>query len=300
MKRYRYWNLRGGVRLSRYHAEVIGSGTPVLFLPAGGFTGEEGRSLAEALRNDFEVHLLDLPGFGRSEGIEQIVSSEQLADWVNDYVVTHRLGPVHVMAHSLGGTVGLAFATHYPEQVERLILLDQGHKAFPRVPLREYGVLGLAVPLLSGLYRLFGPRLVRKIETKIISDNVSAPMPEEQVKAFCAQTGLTERDEIRRALDVPAKLGQGGLNLLLTFYHLDVPQLMRSLQVPTLLIYGDFVGLDDKEARLTKSAMMDLQRHELPITYIRMTGGHFVHWNPAFPIEQVRQFLQVEKVSSLS
>lgn len=299
MKRYRYWNW-GGAKLGHYHAEVIGSGTPVLFLPAGGFTGEEGRSLAEALRNDFEVHLLDLPGFGRSEGIEQIVSSEQLADWVNDYVVTHRLGPVHVMAHSLGGTIGLAFAANYPEQVERLVLLDQGHKTFPRVPLREYGVLGLAVPLLSGLYRLFGPRLVRKIETKIISDNVSAPMPEEQVKAFCAQTGLTERDEIRRALDAPAKLGRGGLNLLFGFYQLAVPQLMRSLKVPTLLVYGDFVGLDDKEARLTKSAMMDLQRHELPITYIRMTGGHFVHWNPAFPIEQVRQFLQVEKVSGLS
>ncbi|WP_215114814.1 alpha/beta hydrolase [Exiguobacterium sp. s70] len=286
--------------MRHYYAEVMGNGCPVIFLPAGGFTGEEGRSLAEALRDDFEVHLLDLPGFGRSEGIEQIVSSEQLADWVNDYVVTHRLGPVHVMAHSLGGTVGLAFAMHYPKQVERLVLLDQGHKAFPRVPLREYGVFGLVVPLLSGLYRLFGPRLVRKIETKIISDNVSAPMPEEQVKAFCAQTRLTERDEIRRALDAPARLGQGGLNLLFTFYHLDVPQLMRSLQVPTLLIYGDFVGLDDKEARLTKSAMMDLQRHELPITYIRMTGGHFVHWNPAFPIEQVRQFLQVEKVSGLS
>jgi len=300
MKRYRYWNLRGGVRLSRYHAEVIGSGTPVLFLPAGGFTGEEGRSLAEALRNDFEVHLLDLPGFGRSEGIEQIVSSEQLADWVNDYVVTHRLGPVHVMAHSLGGAVGLAFATHFPKQVERLVLLDQGHKAFPRVPLREYGVFGLAVPLLSGFYHLFGPRLVRKIETKIISDNVSSPIQEEQLQTFCAQTGLLERDEIRRALDALAKLGRGGLNLLFGFYHLDVPQLMRSLQVPTLLFYGDFVGLDDKEARLTKSAILDLQRHELPITYIRMTGGHFVHWNPAFPIEQVRQFLQVEKVSGLS
>ncbi|WP_138859432.1 alpha/beta fold hydrolase [Exiguobacterium mexicanum] len=97
----------------------------------------------------------------------------------------------------------------------------------------------------------------------------------------------------------PAKLGRGGLNLLFGFYHLDVSQLMRSLQVPTLLIYGDFVGLDDKEARLTKSAMMDLQRHELPITYIRMAGGHFVHWNPAFPIEQVRQFLQTEKASGL-
>lgn len=299
MERYRYWELKGGVELEAYYAEVIGHGPPVLFLPAGGFTGEEGRSLAEALRDDYEVHLLDLPGFGRSEGIDRVVTSEQLADWVNDYVVTHRLGPVLVMAHSLGGAAGLAFAAHYPEQVERLVLLDQGHKAFPRVPVREYGLFGLAVPHLSGLYRLFGPRLVRKIETKIISDKVSATIPEEQFKAFCAQTGLTERDEIRRALDAPAKLGRGGLNLLFGFYHFDVPQLMRSLQIPTLLIYGDFVGLDDSEARLTRSAIMDLQRHELPITYIRITGGHFVHWNPAFPIEQVRQFLQTEKASGL-
>lgn len=299
MERYRYWELEGGIQLNRYHAEVMGSGTPVIFLPAGGFTGEEGRSLAEVLCDDFEVHLLDLPGFGRSEGIKQVVTSEQLADWVNDYVVTHRIGPVHVIAHSLGGAIALAFATHYPEHVERLVLLDQGHKAFPRVPLREYGVFGLAVPLLSGLYRLFGPRLVPKIETKVISDEGTSPVTEEQVKTFCAQTGLSERNEIRRALNDPAKLGRGGLNLLFGFYHLDVPQLMRSLQVPTLLIYGDFVGLDDKEARLTKSAILDLQRHELPITYIRMTGGHFVHWNPAFPLEQVRQFLQVEKVSGL-
>jgi len=89
------------------------------------------------------------------------------------------------------------------------------------------------------------------------------------------------------------------LNLLFGFYHLDVPKLTRSLQVPTLLVYGDFVGLDDKEARLTKSAIMDVQQHELPITYIRMTGGHFVHWNPAFPIEQARQFLLTEKASGL-
>ncbi|WP_161568875.1 alpha/beta fold hydrolase [Exiguobacterium sp. SL-9] len=286
--------------MGRYYAEVIGSGSPVLFLPAGGFTGEEGRSLAESLRNDFEVHLLDLPGFGRSEGIEQIVSSEQLADWIYGYVVTHRLGPVHVIAHSLGGAVGLAFATHYPEQVERLVLLDQGHKAFPRVPLKEYGVFGLTVPLLSGLYRLMGPRIIERMERKIVSDEPTQSISDERFQTFCAKTGLSERDEIRRVLDAPAKLGRGGLNLLFGFYHLDVPQLMRTLQVPTLLFYGDFVGLDDKEARLTGAAISNLQRHELPITYIQMTGGHFVHWNPAFPIEQVRQFLQPEKASGLS
>jgi len=66
--------------LRRYHAEVVGNGRPILFLPAGGFTGEAGRSLAEKLRGDFEVHLLDLPGFGRSEGVRQIVDAKQMAD----------------------------------------------------------------------------------------------------------------------------------------------------------------------------------------------------------------------------
>ncbi|WP_445001693.1 alpha/beta hydrolase [Exiguobacterium alkaliphilum] len=281
------------------HAEVVGNGKPVIFLPAGGFTGEEGRSLAKALCDDFEVHLLDLPGFGRSEGIEQVIDTEQMADWVNAYADSRHLGPVHVIAHSLGGAVALAFATRYPEHVSRLVLLDHGHKAFPRVPLREYGVFGLTVPLLSGLYRLLGPRVVERIEQKMVSDEPNHPISDERFQTFCAKTGLLERDEIRRALDASAKLGQGGLNLLFGYYHLDVPKLMRSLKVPTLLLYGDFVGLDDKEARLTKSAVIDLQRHKLPITYIRLTGGHFVHWNPAFPVERVRQFLQSQKVSVL-
>lgn len=299
MERYRYWELKGGSRVSHYHAEVVGRGNPVLFLPSGGFTGEEGRSLAEALCGDFEVHLLDLPGFGRSEGIGQVVDAEQLADWVNAYAESRRLGPVHVIAHSLGGAFALAFATYYPEQVERLVLLDQGHKSFPRVPLKEYGVFGLTVPLLSGLYRLLGPRFLEQIERKMMSDKPSPSISDDRFYTFCKQTGLPERDEIRHALDAPAKLGRGGLNLLFGFYHLDVPFLMRSLQVPTLLLYADFVGLDAKEAKLTKSAIIDLQRHELPIIYIRLTGGHFVHWNPAFPIEQVLQFLQSQKVSGL-
>lgn len=145
----------------------------------GGFTGEEGRSLAESLQDDFEVHLLDLPGFGRSEGMEQTVTSKLLADWVNGYIVTHRLGPVHVIAHSLGGAVALAFATHYPKQVERLVLLDEGHKAFPRVPFKEYGVLGLGVPILSGLYRLLGQQLVEKIERKVVSEKPTQSLSDE-------------------------------------------------------------------------------------------------------------------------
>lgn len=299
MERYRYWELEGGIQLNRYHAEVMGSKTPVIFLPAGGFIGEEGRSLAEALCDDFEVHLLDLPGFGRSEGIKQAVTSEQLADWVNDYVITHRLGPVHVMAHSLGGAISLAFATHYPKQVERLVLLDQGHKAFPphsaervwRVracrpaPERTLSSSRTEARAEAGDESHFGQRVISHYGGAV-SDILCAD-----------RSSWTTRD--RRALHAPAKLGQGGLNLMFGFYHLDIPKLMRSLQVPTLLVFGDFIGLDDKEARLTRSAITELQRHELPITYIRMTGGHFVHWNPAFPIERVRQFLQTEKSSVL-
>ncbi|OGX80542.1 hypothetical protein A6395_01075 [Exiguobacterium sp. SH31] len=277
--------------LGRYDTEVIGSGSPLLFLPAGGFSGNEGLTLAEALADDFEVHLLDLPGFGRSEGLKGRVTSLELADWVNGYIVEAGLGLVHVSGHSLGGAVALAFAAHYPEKLERLVLLDAGHKPFPRVPLQEYGAFGLVVPLLNVIYRILGPAAVRKIEAKFITDKAAEPISEEQFKAFCTQTGLPERDEVCRALDAPAKLGPGGMNLLFGYYNLDMSRLMSMLRVPTLLVYADFIGVDTKEAELTKSAVASLQQDRLPVTFQSVPGGHFVHWSPEFPLERVRQFL---------
>ncbi|MGY0205932.1 hypothetical protein, partial [Bacillus subtilis] len=79
---------------------------------------------------------------------------------------------------------------------------------------------------------------------------------------FCTKTGLTERDEIPHALDAPAQLGRGGLNLLFGFHRLDVPTLTRSLQVPTLLLWG---GSSETISLSVRSTTRGSSRRESPL-----------------------------------
>lgn len=88
--------------MRQFHATVHGRGEPVLFLPGGGFTGSQGQLFAEALHNDFEVHLLDLPGFGESEGLHTYATSKILADWIEAYRTSRQLESIRLIGHSMG------------------------------------------------------------------------------------------------------------------------------------------------------------------------------------------------------
>lgn len=128
--------------MRQFHATVHGRGEPVLFLPGGGFTESQGQLFAEALHNDFEVHLT--------------------------YRISRHLEAVRLIGHSMGAAIALAYAVHYPDQVRHLILLDQGHKPNAMLPYREYGIFGFALPLLRLLYHHSPRRLLNWIETKVI------------------------------------------------------------------------------------------------------------------------------------
>src|SRR5690606_29193979 len=127
----------------------VGQGQPLLFFPAAGFTVIEGLNLAEELSNQFECHLIDLPGFGKSEGISGKVTAEKIANWVKNYIEEQKWEKVTLMGHSMGGGVALCFAYMYPNYVQNLILLDQGHLRIPRFPTDDFGPLGYMMPILS-------------------------------------------------------------------------------------------------------------------------------------------------------
>lgn len=43
--------------LNKIHAEIIGEGKPVLFLPSADFTGNQGQQLADQLEEGYAVHV---------------------------------------------------------------------------------------------------------------------------------------------------------------------------------------------------------------------------------------------------
>ena len=74
------------------------------------------------LSEKFRLIKIDLPGFGKSEVVAEIQTSEIMADEVKK--VTDELGltEFHLLGHSMGGYISLAFAEKYPELLKSFTL----------------------------------------------------------------------------------------------------------------------------------------------------------------------------------
>ncbi len=80
--------------------------------------------LANALKNEYHVVAFDLPGFGYSEKGNKLYTPDNYAAFIKQVVRKFTKGPVAMVGHSLGATLALRYASQYPEDVDRLILVD--------------------------------------------------------------------------------------------------------------------------------------------------------------------------------
>lgn len=83
-------------------------------------------ALAAVLAPEFRVIVYDLRGRGDSD---KPARGYSLADHARDLVgvLDHfGLSRAHVMGHSLGAHIGVWFAAHYPERLDKLVLCDGG------------------------------------------------------------------------------------------------------------------------------------------------------------------------------
>ena len=75
----------------------------------------------EALSQRFEVHAIDLPGFGGNRGRFTLdAAAAQLIAWMDAREMTR----ASLIGHSMGGFIAADLAARAPERVERLVLAD--------------------------------------------------------------------------------------------------------------------------------------------------------------------------------
>lgn len=79
--------------------------------------------LAELLAPISQPHLIDLPGFGKSEPPPSVWSAFDYADEMIRYLDMQKIEKVSLLGHSFGGKVAMCIAIRYPQRVHRLILL---------------------------------------------------------------------------------------------------------------------------------------------------------------------------------
>lgn len=76
------------------------------------------------LEKKYHVLAMDLPGFGRSSAPGGRYSPTNYAKVISWFVRKYANGPVVVVGHSMGGAVALRYASDFPTQVSKLVLVD--------------------------------------------------------------------------------------------------------------------------------------------------------------------------------
>lgn len=117
--------LPNGINL---YYEVAGEGPPLILLHGWGFSGAVWRPIVEQLKVTHTLYILDLRGHGRSEKPEADYSLEVLAEDLRQFLDFLGLPKVTLIGWSMGGMIGIYFAAHYPQRVEKLGLISSTSK----------------------------------------------------------------------------------------------------------------------------------------------------------------------------
>mgnify|MGYP000559472662 CR=1 FL=1 len=110
---------------NQVNVRIQGQGEPVLLLHGVPDSSEVWEKVMDSLSDTHRCIAPDLPGFGQTKADKRFgYSLDSLADFVDQLLVAAKIsGKVGLVIHDIGGIVGLAFATKYPDKVSSLTIM---------------------------------------------------------------------------------------------------------------------------------------------------------------------------------
>ncbi|AXC12076.1 putative hydrolase [Acidisarcina polymorpha] len=178
---------RAEVNGIRIYYRIAGSGEPVVLLHGFPETSRAWRKVMPALAAHYTVLAPDLRGFGDSDRPDTGYDKRTVAEDVYQLVRQLGLGPINLVSHDVGMMVGYAYASVYPAEVRRLVLIEAALPGlgleklydadkYPRMyhlPLFE-APNGLAEALITGREKMFVRHFMRQqaYNTAALEDDV--------------------------------------------------------------------------------------------------------------------------------
>jgi pimeloyl-ACP methyl ester carboxylesterase len=189
---------------------VVGEGQPVLALHGWAGSIKSFWTVAERLApQGYQVHLIDLPGFGQSSLPPQVWGVEDYMHFVVAYLDDCRLDRLAVLGHSFGGRVGLVLAAEHPDRVSKMVLADAA---------------GLRTPLsLRKQARNFFARAIRQTLNAVGLDALRARLQDNYNRRYASEDYLNAGPLRETFLRV---IGQ------------DLTSYAARIKAPTVLIWG--------------------------------------------------------------
>lgn len=206
---------------------------------------------SRALKPNYHVIALDLPGFGQSSrNPDADYGLNAQTEYLEAFVKQLGLHDLNIVGNSMGGHIAALFAARYPQQVRSLALFANGGITSPKPSeLQQILARGEPNPLLVSNAQDFD-RMMNFVFVK-------QPVLPEAIKQHFAEQAIANR-----ALN--QKIFQ---QLMANFIALE-PELGK-IQAPTLLLWGDQDRLLDVSSI---EVMQPLLKH--PSVVIMQACGH--------------------------
>lgn len=213
------YTLINGIKTHYYSA---GQGSrDLLFVHGWAASGRMWLRSMWALRREFRVWAIDLPGFGDSAIPDfEWYTTERYTDHVYTFCQELGIQPYAIVGHSLGARITVDMAKRYPDMLERMIL------ASPPIT----GKLGLNMDI--ALLPAFG-HVVKTLSQHIWPLATAGAMSTYWAPRFLGTEGVK-----RTAADMRRSSWQAGVGSLRAVIDHDYSTCLPDLEQPALVISG--------------------------------------------------------------
>lgn len=254
--------------------ESFGQGPDLVLLHGWGLHSGIWDLISEDLAEHFTLHLIDLPGFGRSP----IPSADYDLQLLVDQVLAVAPEKAHYLGWSLGGVIATQIAIQQPQRVEKLITVASN----PKFVQSEDWPFAMKPNIMDSFCRY----LEEDYQGTII-----------RFLAIQAIGSETQKEDIKRLRDtvfihgIPAqKALRGGLQML---DKIDLRENLKEIQAPMLRLYG---RLDSLVPQKAADAVAQLVPKSLQKVYPKASHAPFLSHKDLF-VKDVINFLMAHEIS---
>ncbi|MDG2342288.1 MAG: alpha/beta fold hydrolase [Cytophagales bacterium] len=106
-----------------------GEGKPVVILHGLLGSLDNWVSLSKILSSNYKIIILDLPNHGKSYHTTEF-SFQKMAEDLHLFCEKNSLRNISIIGHSMGGKVGIKYADLYPDNLDKLIVVDIVNKEY--------------------------------------------------------------------------------------------------------------------------------------------------------------------------
>ncbi len=230
---------------------------------------------AKVLEKNYRVIRLDLPGFGLTgASFEHDYSDKADVERVEDFFKAIGVNQSTVIGHSMGGKIAWNFASTYPEQVQRLILIAPD--GFP-VPGQALGKKPYDVGMIGDVIQFIMPRfLVKKSLEPAFFDS-----------SKLSDALLNRYYDLLRAPTVRQAILQRMRQTVTT----DPVERLKKINAPTLLLWGQ----EDQMIPSTNSNDYAKVLSHCQTVVLTKAGHLLQEENPQIALKVVVEFLDANK-----